>query len=61
MTSRPDGIKMSFTLAVSEAGRKVSPGRVESSLGMKGGSKAPEWPGWQTVAHRVHRSSTKYH
>lgn len=46
MTSRPDGIKMSFTLAVSEAGRKVSPGRVESSLVMKGVLKAPEWPGW---------------
>ena len=57
MTSRPDGIKMSSTLAVSEAGRKVSPGRVGSS--MKGGSKAPEWPGWWTVAHRVRRSSTE--
>lgn len=43
MTSRVDGLNTSSTLAVSEAGRKISPRSVESSLGMKGGSKAPEW------------------
>lgn len=61
LTSRPVGIKTSSQVAMSEAGREILPVRVGCSLGMRGGSEAPEGPRWWTVAQGVHRCSMDSH